>query len=302
MKQQKVANLNAFLKDGPKLEGKIYSGMNFKIIYDDSREISKYLDPESIQIIVTSPPYGDLRDYGKEGQIGNDQEYEEYLDALDSVWKECFNVLKSSGTLWLNIGHQMIKGNLRYIGADEYFHLTKIGFKLRKIFYWYKRNYASGYNKTNLLQNFEPVYCFTKDPVQAKLYEKQAIFNDFENNQKPIFALNSWLLIRKGGSLKKEQNNPHPASYPDELVERVISIASDPNDIVMDPFLGSGTTTKIARDMKRVGIGFEINENFYPLNQCRMELNDDYSSIQGWIKKYDQSRKLGHETQKMKNI
>ena len=250
---------------------------NFKIFYDDSRKISEYIQLDSVQTIVTLPPYGDLRDYGVEGQIGLNQSYEEYLSSLDEIWRECFKVLKLSGTLWLNIGHQMIKEVLRVIGSDVLSHLTSIGFKLIRIFYWYKRNYASGYNKRNLLQNFEPIYVLCKDEKSVHLDENAAIFEEFDAEEPVHFPLSYWLLVRKGGSLKKEQNNPHPAPYPDELVDRVIRISSKPQDIVLDPFLGSGTTTKLARDLNRIGIGFEINSDFYQLNCCRMELNDNYS-------------------------
>ncbi|MFX0100475.1 MAG: DNA-methyltransferase, partial [Candidatus Hodarchaeota archaeon] len=205
-------------------------------------------------------------------------------------------------SFWLNIGHQMINGELRFIGTDILHYMLKIGFKLKRIFYWYKRNYASGYHKRNLLLNYEPIYFFAKNPEKTYINEEYLKFNDFHpwiEEKDDIFPY--WLLIRKGGSIKKSKKNPHPASYPDELVERVIQISSKEGDKVLDPFLGSGTTTKLAESLNRYGIGFEINSSFYTLIKCRMELDDDFSLIKEWTKKFNENRKLGHETQKMKN-
>ncbi|NMC05242.1 MAG: site-specific DNA-methyltransferase, partial [Candidatus Lokiarchaeota archaeon] len=270
------------------------------IVYDDARKIRDYIDDDSVQVIITSPPYSDLRDYGKPGQIGLDQPYDKYLDDLDVVWRACHAVLKPSGSLWLNMGHQMIGGNMRYLGADCYHHLHEIGFKLKRVFYWYKRNYASGYHKRNLLQNFEPVYFFGKDPAKTKIFPDRAGFDDFTAWSGARLAHCSWNVIRKGGSLKAGRNNPHPAPFPDELVERILLLSSDENDVILDPFVGSGTTTKVARDMNRFGYGFELNDEFYHVNRCRMELNDDFTSLDGWIAKFDGNRKLGHETQRIK--
>ncbi len=292
-------------------DGTCYAGRRFKIYYVNASRIGEFVPSDSVQVIVTSPPYADLRDYGIPGQIGLDQDYGDYLADLDTVWSACFRVLKPSGTFWLNIGHQMVNGELRNIGTDLFLHCQKIGFKLRRIFYWFKRNYASGYNKRDLLLNFEPIYCFAKDLNQTYFNEDAAKFGDFTS---PDVAYSFWRIVRKGGSLKiaksgsrdkkgptKDQNNPHPAPFPDELVDRVVCVASKEGDVVLDPFLGSGTTTKIAVSLKRNGVGFEINPDFYRLNKCRMELNDDYSSIQDWVEKFDQGRRLKHETQKMKN-
>ena len=289
-------------KSNKNFDGKQYTGKNFHIYYQNSKTMSKVIMENSIQTIVTSPPYGNLRDYGIKGQIGIDQSYGEYINSLDDIWRECYKILKPSGTFWLNVGHQMVKSNLIYIGSDLYAHLIKVGFKLIRIFYWYKKNYASGYSKRNLLQNFEPIYCYAKDVNKVKFYEENAIYNDLNNDKTADYPLSYWILVRKGGSLKGSNNNPHPAPYPNELVERVIEISTDSGDKVLDPFLGSGTTTKIAVEKQRYGIGFEINSEFYKLNKCRMEMKDNFSKIEDWIKIYNAKRRLGHENQKMKNF
>lgn len=153
------------------------------------------------------------------------------------------------------------------IQYDFYKQCTKIGFKLWDIVIWHKSVSGPAPNN-NLTDKFEYVLVFYKNPgfFFNNLYEKQKV--DYL-----ISSINSmgnmWNINRFWGSIGK--NYPHPAMYPDELIERILSIGTIKGDLVLDPFLGSGTTMVVSKKLQRSCTGYEINPDYFAILNKRIE-------------------------------
>lgn len=221
----------------------------------------------SIQTIVTSPPYWDLKNYFKEGQIGHES-YQEYLDRLLKVWEGCFNSLHDEGSMWININIR-VKNKKPYLIPTEFIkQIRKKGYYLIDILIWHKSSsIPTSYN--NLSDKYEFVLLFSKtEQIDIKF---EGSFNDYKAPK--LNHTNFWNINRKAGSVGKKFI--HPAIYPTELVSRIIKISSNEKDYVLDPFLGSGTSLIAAINLNRNFIGYEYNEGFEELINTRIanELN-----------------------------
>ncbi|MCT7497628.1 DNA methyltransferase [Aliarcobacter cryaerophilus] len=236
-------------------------------VYFKSSESMKEIKDNSVSLMVTSPPYWDLKNYFKKGQIGQEN-YEDYLNRLDSIWKETFRVLKLDGSMWININTRTKDKKPILIPNDIIKRCKKIGFKLKDIIIWHK---SSGIptHKNNLVDKYEYFLWFSKtNKINLNINNIKEL-NDYKNNY-----LNNgliWNINRKAGSVGKDFI--HPAIYPTELIDRVIKLMTVENDIVIDPFLGSGTSMLSSLKNNRNFIGYEYNEDFLDLMNYR--LNED---------------------------
>lgn len=231
---------------------------NYKIYFKTSENMGDVKN-NTIKTIITSPPYWDLKNYLTEGQIGYNETYEEYLKRLGKVWKECYRILKKDGSAWININYRVYQKKLYLIPYDILKSMLDIGFTYKGAFIWHKPSGIPSSPK-NLSNHFEYVLFFVKDNEAFK-------FND-ENLWKDDYGLlkdseigNSWRIVKKAGNIIGKM--PHPAIYPDELVERIIRLTSKEGDTMLDPFLGSGTTLIASRKLKRSCIGYELNNKEY---------------------------------------
>jgi len=243
-----------------------------KIIIGDSRKMIE-IEDESIDLIITSPPYWHIKDYGKVGQIGYGQTLHEYLKDLYRVWEECFRVLKSGRRLCINIGDQFARSVIygRYkiipLHAEVISQCEKIGFDYMGAIIWQKKttmNTTGGavvmgsypYPPNGMIEiDYEFILVFKKpgtiEEVSKEIKENSKLTKE---EWKEYFA-GHWRL---GG----EKQINHEAMFPEELPRRLIKMYSFVGDTVLDPFVGSGTTVKVALELKRNAIGYEINENF----------------------------------------
>jgi site-specific DNA-methyltransferase (adenine-specific) len=216
----------------------------------------------SVQSIITSPPYWDLKDYGHDGQIGrSDQSYEEYHDRMSNVWKECYGVLRSDGTMWIVVDTVMKRGDLQLLPQHIVERCEDIGFRLQDVVVWYKPTAIAGMTDRNVVNKKEYIIYLSK--------ESNHKFNQLEQseNGKEDPAINGngclgnlWRFPVKRGTVG--QNVLHKAPYPASLINRIVKLSTDPGDIVLDPFLGSGTTAYSALDLERQCIGYELNTEF----------------------------------------
>lgn len=229
-----------------------------KVIFGTSEDMS-YITDNSVKLIVTSPPYWDLKNYYKKNQIGQES-YEIYSQRMMYVWKECYNKLREDGSLWININIRMRNGKPILLPKLFVNQCKKIGFKYNGIVIWHK---SSGIptGGLNLCDHHEYILIFTKSDKNSIRSFEIFDFNDYKNpklNKKLL-----WNINRKAGSIGK--NTIHPAIYPTEMINRIIKIASDEGDYVLDPFLGSGTSLIAALNNNRNFIGYEFNELFKDL-------------------------------------
>jgi len=238
--------------------------MSHKIYFTSSEKMLN-VKSRSIQTIITSPPYWDLKNYKHSNQIGFNESYELYLERMNVVWKECYRVLKIEGSIFININYRRFNNSIFRIHDDFIKQLTKIGFIFQEKLIWHK---PSGIPTAlpRLADRYEYILHFSKSKTFYINYGYK--FNDYKNDLTEN-TFNSWRIIKKAGSIGKKFE--HPAIYPVELAQRAIELTSQVGDYVLDPFLGSGSTTIAAIYSSRKSICFELNTNYKSLIKYRLD-------------------------------
>jgi len=246
-----------------------------KIIIGDSRWM-KEVEDESVHLIITSPPYWQLKDYGNGKQIGFNDTYEEYINNLNLVWNECHRVLSKGCRLCVNIGDQFARSVYygRYkvipIRTEIIKFCESAGFDYMGAIIWQKVTtcHTTGgatvmgsypYPRSGIIKlDYEFILIFKKygdPPIVSKKIKEESKLTQEEWNQ---FFTGHW-------NFTGEKQDKHLAMFPEELPRRLIKMFSFVGDTVLDPFLGSGTTSLAARNLDRNSIGYEINEDFLPI-------------------------------------
>lgn len=242
------------------------------ILFADSRNMAEVAD-ESVHLIVTSPPYWHIKDYGAEGQIGYGQSLHEYLYDLSRVWRECCRVLSPGRRLCINIGDQFARSTEygRYqvipLHAEIIAQCETLGFDYMGAIIWQKKttmNTTGGavvmgsfpYPPNGIVElDYEFILLFKKPgkspPVSAEAKEASRMTRD---EWKEYFG-GHWTF---GGARQTE----HEAMFPEELPRRLIHMFTFVGETVLDPFVGSGTTVKVALELGRSAIGYEIQRTF----------------------------------------
>ena len=256
-------------------------------IYINSSEEMNEVDDASVQVIVTSPPYWGMRDYGVSGQIGFDESYSKYLDRLKTVGKECYRVLKMNGSLWININKRFIGGNILLFPEDVIEKMRDIGFYLKEIVIWHKPVFVPGTGPKNFADRHEYILFFTKSKDNYLLKAagfRQSEYINLENDK----VTNVWRMYRKIGNIGKslqvmikDRKIKHTAVYPKELVRRIILLCSNKGDVILDPFAGSGTTAVVANHLGRKWICYEINPDYKEIINWR--LSREGQSLVNWL-------------------
>lgn len=251
----------------------------------DARDMSKLPD-DSVHLIVTSPPYWTLKEYrDSDGQMGHIQEYEKFLGELDKVWKHCLRALVSGGRLVCIVGDVCLsrrKNNGRHtvvpLHASIQEHCRKLGFDNLAPIIWHKISNAA-YEVENgssfLGKPYEP-NAVIKNDVEFILMERKP--GGYRTPDIPARVLSvisgrnhqEWFQQIWTG-LTGASTRHHPAPYPVELAERLIRMFSFVGDTVLDPFLGTGTTTIAAAKTGRNSVGFEIDEYYFDMARKRVE-------------------------------
>ncbi len=243
-----------------------------KIIIGDSRKMIEVED-NSIDLIVTSPPYWHIKDYGVEGQIGYGQSLHEYLKDLYRVWKECYRILKPGRRLCINIGDQfarsIIYGRYKVIPLHAEFiaQCEDIGFDYMGSIIWQKKTTMNTTGGANVMGSYpyppngmieidyEFILIFKKPGKSEKVPKEIKEKSKLTKEEWKEYFYGHWYF---GGARQIE----HEAMFPEELPKRLIKMYTFVGDTVLDPFLGSGTTVKAALNLNRNAIGYEINEMF----------------------------------------
>lgn len=234
-------------------------------VYFKTSEIMKEVKDGEIDLVVTSPPYWDLKNYFKEGQIGQES-YEKYLERLNKVWKECYRILKDDGNVFININTRTKDKKPILIPGDFIKQCQEIGFSLKNIIIWHKSSGIPTSGK-NLTDKYEYVLWFTKKYEREILRDRILEVSDYKNEE--LNYGNIWNINRKAGSVGKDY--VHPAIYPNKLVERIVNLFTNEGDTILDPFLGSGTSLIGAISLNRNFKGYEYNEKFYELIDYRIK-------------------------------
>jgi site-specific DNA-methyltransferase (adenine-specific) len=258
-----------------------------KTIIGDSRWMKEVPD-ESVHLIITSPPYWQLKDYGNGKQIGFNDTYEEYINNLNLVWNECHRILHKGCRLCINIGDQFARSVYygRYkvipIRTEIIKFCESAGFDYMGAIIWQKVTtcHTTGgatvmgsypYPRSGILKlDYEFILIFKKygnPPKVCKEIKEQSKLTDEEWNQ---YFTGHW-------NFPGEKQNKHLAMFPEELPKRLIKMFSFVGDTVLDPFLGSGTTSLAAKNLNRNSIGYEINEDFLPIIKEKLGIKQNIS-------------------------
>lgn len=266
-----------------KWHGKNISGIEWDVYQGDSLEILKKLPSESTNCVITSPPYFWLRDYGVDGQIGMESTVEGYVNAISDIMDEVKRLLRKDGVLFLNIGDTYYSGKGESQGKDKKSNKRRFGLRavdksgglgigiqrksilgipwriaiemsargwvLRSPIIWHRENCLPEHVKDRPSRSYEYVFMFVKD--RRYFFNKQPLIDQAVEED-------MWSISAR----PKNNNGLDTAPYPDELVKRCIEIGCPKGGTVLDPFLGSGTTVRVALKMDRPAIGIELNYDF----------------------------------------
>ncbi len=253
-----------------------------KIIIGDSRKMIEVED-ESIDLVVTSPPYWHIKDYGSPGQIGYGQSLHEYLRDLYRVWGECFRVLKSGRRMCINIGDQfarsIIYGRYKVIPLHAEFisQCEEIGFDYMGSIIWQKKTTMNTTGGANVMGSYpyppngmveidyEFILIFKKPGKSPKVPKDVKERSKMTKEEWKNYFYGHWYF---GGA----RQIGHEAMFPEELPRRLIKMYTFVGDTVLDPFLGSGTTVKVALSLGRNAVGYEINEGFLDVIKDKLNL------------------------------
>ncbi|MEK7130448.1 MAG: DNA methyltransferase [Patescibacteria group bacterium] len=247
---------------------------NHKIIIGDSRDMAELQD-KSVHLVITSPPYWQLKDYGTSDQIGFDDSYEDYINNLNLVWKECFRVLNDGCRLCINIGDQFARsvyyGRYKIIPIrTEIIKFCEIqGFDYMGAIIWQKATTMNTTGGATIMGSFP----YPRNGIIKLDYEFVLIFKKLgeapivsrEIKEKSKMSKEEWNQYFTGHwNFSGAKQDKHLAMFPEELPKRLIKMFSFVGDKVLDPFLGSGTTTLAAKNLNRNSVGYEINNNYLP--------------------------------------
>lgn len=257
----------------------------------DALEGLKLLQSESIQCVVTSPPYWGLRDYGVEEQIGAEDTLQEYIIKLVDVFEEVRRVLRSDGVFWLNIGDGYTSGGRTWRQPDKKlrargmkyrpntpegmkpkdllgvpwmlaFALRDAGWYLRTDIVWAKPNGNPESVRDRPTRNHEFIFMFSKS--EKYYYDVEATLEPTEDGQRTRRKRSVW-------SINTEPfRGAHFACFPPALVEPCILASTRQGDTVLDPFFGSGTVGQVARNLGRDFVGIEISEEYIEVAKDRL--------------------------------
>src|SRR4030067_2832555 len=254
-----------------------------KIIHGDSRQMTLVTD-ESVHLIITSPPYWQLKDYGTNDQIGYHETYESYINNLSLVWRECHRVLYPGCRLCINIGDQFARSVYygRYkvipIRTEIIKFCEAIGFDYMGAIMWQKVTTCNTTGGATIMGSYPyPRNGIVKiDYEFILLFKKPGPSPKINNTAKEqsILSVEEWNEYFAGNwNFPGEKQNQHLAMFPEELPKRLIRMFTFVGETVLDPFLGSGTTSLAARNLGRNSVGYEINPDFIPIVKNKLNIN-----------------------------
>jgi len=268
-----------------------YEGTGSGIIVGDAWHSIQQFSDRTFRCCVTSPPYWGLRDYGIPGQIGAEQTLDQYIANLKEVLQKVKRALRDDGTLWLNIGDSYTSGNRTWRDADKKnpargmdyraptpeglkpkdligvpwriaFALQADGWYLRSDIIWYKPNCQPESVKDRPTRAHEYLFLFSKS--EDYFYDHKAIVETTKSgkgtrNRRTVWSINTEPFA-----------DAHFATFPPSLIEPAILAGTEPNDIVLDPFFGSGTVGEVCLRLNRRFVGIELKPEYAEIAAKRL--------------------------------
>lgn len=263
------------------------------LVCGDAISALKRLPGQSVQTVVTSPPYWSLRDYAVDAQIGRDDSLEGYVGSIVDTFEEVRRILRDDATVWLNVGDAFTSGNRRYRAPDRKnraramgvrpptpeglkpkdligvpwriaFALQEAGWWIRAEVIWHKPNAHPESVRDRPTKAHETVFLLSKG--QNYYYDTGAVRGPGGRRLRSVWEIATEPLKRLNAYA-----DDHPAMMPMSLARRCVAITSREQDVVLDPYAGSGTTLLAARELGRRWIGIELKPSFVDLIEQRMQ-------------------------------
>ncbi|WP_275739059.1 site-specific DNA-methyltransferase [Halorhabdus sp. SVX81] len=253
----------------------------------DARDLSMVAD-ESVELVVTSPPYFDIKDYengtGGEDQLGDLESYEQFNAEIDKVWKQAYDKLVPGGRMCVVVG-DVLRSRSDYgrhrvlpLHATIQEHCTDIGFDNLAPIIWYKIGNASlesGGNARFLGKPYEPGAVIKNDIEYILLFRKPGGYRSPSTAERILSLIEAdrhqTMFRQLWDDIKGERQTDHPAPFPAELAERLVRMFSFVGDTVLDPFAGSGSTAVGASRCGRDSISVELEEEYFDVAKDRLE-------------------------------
>ena len=257
----------------------------------DARDMPE-MQPESVHLVLTSPPYWTLKEYrNTDGQLGHVEDYDLFLHELDKVWKQCYEALVPGGRLICVVGDVCLsrrenggRHTVVPLHSSIQEHCRKLGFDNLAPIIWHKISNAAFEvegGSTFLGKPYEPNAVIKNDIEFILMERKPGGYRAPDLSTKILSVISVknhkrwfqqiWTGVT-GASTKQ-----HPAPYPLELAERLVRMFSFVGDTVLDPFMGTGTTTVASAKWGRNSIGYEVDRHYFKLAQKR--ISEETSSL-----------------------
>lgn len=245
---------------------KVYFRFNDIVIYNDDFLTTDCVEENSIDLIVTSPPYNVDIHYGS---FKDDISYEKYLEFTKKWLKKAYSLMKNDGRLCLNIPLDKLKGGQQSVYADIVTIAKEVGWKYQSTIVWNEQNISRRTAWGSWLSASAPYVIAPVEMIVVmykKTWKKESNgISDISRDEFIEWTNGVWSF---SGESKKRVK--HPAPFPIELPKRCIKLFSFVGDVVLDPFLGSGTTLIACALLNRKGIGIEIDENYCEIAKQRL--------------------------------
>lgn len=266
-----------------------------EIIIGDALSELKTLPDSFAQCCITSPPYWGLRDYGLPNQLGAESDLTQYITNLQLIFREVRRVLKDNGTLWLNLGDSYTSGGRTWRDQDKKnpargmnyrpptpeglkpkdligvpwrvaFALQADGWFLRSDIIWYKPNCQPESVKDRPTRSHEFIFLLSKSEnyhYESEAIKEQSYTQSGLRNRRTVWSVNT-----------ESFPEAHFATFPTKLVEPCVLAGSSTNDLILDPFFGSGTTGEVCLKLGRKFLGIELNPEYAAIAKRRLRWKD----------------------------
>jgi site-specific DNA-methyltransferase (adenine-specific) len=240
-------------------------------VHGSTAESMQELGDESVHLVVTSPPYWNIKDYGSDQQIGYDESLDTYLNRLNAVWEECYRVLKPGCRIVVNIGdqyHRSTEGMPYHITplnahiVNNILETTRHNLIFLGNIIWQKISNTETSGGASVMGS----YGRPRNGYVSYDYEYISIFKKpgkaptvaDELKEADGISTEEWRELFNGHwNFTGDSQEEHPAPFPKELPQRVMRMFTFSGDRVLDPFLGRGTTMQVANELNRSSVGYE---------------------------------------------
>jgi adenine-specific DNA-methyltransferase len=250
------------------------------IILGDCLDMLRAIPPQSVDLIVSSPPYNIGKEYEDRRHLA------EYLEQQRIVLSECVRLLKTSGSLFWQVGAYSNSGMLIPLDIRFFPMIEELGMFPRNRIVWVRQHGLHGRNKFSA--RHETILWFTKsndykfflDPIRVpQKYQGKKAWRGEKRGEltcNPLGKNPGDIWIFRNVKHNHEEQTTHPAQFPEDMVARIILSTTEPGDVVLDPYMGTGTVAVVARDHDRHYIGAEIDKDYHSVALRRLSgLPDD---------------------------